>query len=262
MDKLVADWMTDGRTEIDHSRIDYARLSPFQLSEKFIEERCTETARKIDNPPVYPREPFAGGRGARRSPSHARQIALGGYFMELGGWERAHGYAASEQLLDKFGDRAPVRGNEWDNRHFWRVSNAEQLRMSEDCGVINLSHFHISDIEGPDHVALIEWLCVARIGGEARTRTSSSARASAGDAVRAGDDGQCRRPRRRALSGRGRGDRLQAALRFRKSQTPLLSRSPRCDGRRREAQRRPGVITFIPGRRARGAGAARTREAG
>ena len=61
--------------------------------------------------------------------------------MELGGWERAHGYAANEHLLEKYGNRVPVRENEWDNRHFWRVSNAEHLAMSEDCGIVNLSHF-------------------------------------------------------------------------------------------------------------------------
>jgi glycine cleavage system aminomethyltransferase T/glycine/D-amino acid oxidase-like deaminating enzyme len=167
MGKLVADWMTDGRTAIDHNRIDYARFNPFQLTEKFIEERCTETAAKIYNPPVHPREPFAGGRGIRRSPFWEREKELGGYFMELGGWERAHGYAANEHLLDKFADRVPVRENEWDSRHFWRVSNAEQLEMSENCGIINLSHFHMTDIEGPDHVAMMEWLCAAKIGGDA-----------------------------------------------------------------------------------------------
>ena len=167
MGKLIADWMTDGRTAIDHSRIDYARFYPFQLQEKFIEARCTETARKIYNPPVHPREPFAGGRGIRRSPFYEREKELGGYFMELGGWERAHGYAANEHLLAKFGDRIPVRENEWDNRHFWRVSNAEHLELSENCGIINLSHFYICDIEGPDHVAMMEWLCAAKIGGDA-----------------------------------------------------------------------------------------------
>ena len=167
MGKLIADWMTDGRTAIDHNRIDYARFNPYALTEKFIEERCTETACKIYNPPVHPREPFAGGRGIRRSPFWEREKELGGYFMELGGWERAHGYAANEHLLDKYADRVPVRENEWDNRHFWRVSNAEHLELSENCGIINLSHFHICDIEGPDHVEMMEWLCAAKIGGDA-----------------------------------------------------------------------------------------------
>ncbi|SFX38405.1 Glycine cleavage system T protein (aminomethyltransferase) [Paracoccus pantotrophus] len=166
MAKLVVDWITDGRTGIDHASIDYSRFNPFALQEKFIEERCIETAAKIYNPPVHPREPFAGGRGIRRSPFYEREVELGGYFMELGGWERAHGYAANEHLLEKYADQVPVREHEWDNRHFWRVSNAEHLEMSADCGIINLSHFHMTDISGPDHVELLEWLCAAKIGGE------------------------------------------------------------------------------------------------
>lgn len=166
MGKLLADWITDGRTAIDHSSIDYSRFNQFQFDAKYIEERCTETAMKVYNPPVHPREPFSGGRNIRRSPFYAREKELGGYFMELGGWERAHGYRANEHLLEKYADRVPVRNNEWDNRHFWRVSNAEHLELSENCGLINLSHFYICDIAGPDHVAMMEWLCAAKIGGD------------------------------------------------------------------------------------------------
>jgi glycine cleavage system aminomethyltransferase T/glycine/D-amino acid oxidase-like deaminating enzyme len=167
MAKLVADWMTDGRTGIDHAKIDYARFYPHQLEEAFIEGRCREGAQKVYNPAIHPREPYATGRSVRRSPFYERENELGGYFMELGGWERAHGYAANEHLLAKYGDRVPVRENEWDNRHFWRVSNAEQLAMSEDCGIVNLSHFAIIDVGGPDAVALMEWASAARIGGDA-----------------------------------------------------------------------------------------------
>ncbi|MEQ8449246.1 MAG: FAD-dependent oxidoreductase [Nitratireductor sp.] len=167
MGKLIADWMTDGRTHIDHHAIDYARFYPHQMEEGFIAERCTETAMKVYNPAVHPREPFSKARNLRRSPFHAREVELGGHFMELGGWERAHGYAANAHLVDKYAERVPVRDNEWDNRHFWRVSNAEHLEMSENCGIVNLSHFAIYDVEGPDHVALMEWLCAARIGGDA-----------------------------------------------------------------------------------------------
>ena len=167
MGKLIADWMTHGRTHVDHHAIDFARYNEFQLDEKYIYDRCYETAKKIYNPPVHPREPFANARGIRRSPFYEREVELGGYFMELGGWERAHGYASNEHLLEKYADRVPVRENDWDTRHFWRVSNAEQLAMSDDCGIINLSHFHMTEIEGPDHVELMEWLCAAKVGGDA-----------------------------------------------------------------------------------------------
>ena len=165
--KLIADWMTDGRTEIDHASIDYSRFYPHQLQEKYIEGRCFEAAQKIYFPAVHPREPYGTGRNTKRSPFYEREKELGGYFMELGGWERAHGYAANERLLAKYGDRVPVRENEWDSRHFWRVSNAEHLAMSEDCGIVNLSHFYMFDVEGPDRVELMEWVCAAKIGGDA-----------------------------------------------------------------------------------------------
>lgn len=59
-----------------------------------------------------------------------------------------------------------MRENEWDNRHFWRVSNAEHLQMSEDVGMVNLSHFAIIDVVGADAEKLMEYVCVAKVGGD------------------------------------------------------------------------------------------------
>ena len=163
--KVLADWMTDGRTELDNHGLDVARYYPFQKTESYIEGRCYETAFKIYNPPVHNREPYTAARGIRRSPFWEREEALGGYFMEAAGWERAHGYASNEHLLEKYADRVPERKAEWDNRHFWRVSNAEQLEMSENVGMINLSHFALYDVSGRDAEALMEYVCVAKVGG-------------------------------------------------------------------------------------------------
>jgi len=163
--KVIADWMTDGRFEIDVHGIDISRYYPVQRTPHYIYERCFETAFKIYNPPVHTREPYTKGRELRRSPFWPREKELGGYFMEAGGWERAHGYAANEHLIEKYAHRVPARNNEWDARHFWRVSNAEQLAMSEGVGMINLSHFAIFDVSGPDAEALMEYVCVAKVGG-------------------------------------------------------------------------------------------------
>jgi hypothetical protein len=82
-----------------------------------------ETARRSQSRRCI-REPFAGSRGIRRSPFYERE--------ELSGcpWARRLGRSwlrGERNLLAKFGDRIPVRGAKWDNRHFWRVSNAEHL---------------------------------------------------------------------------------------------------------------------------------------
>lgn len=165
--KVIADWMTDGRTEFDHHSIDYARYYPIQKSEAFIHDRCYETAFKIYNPPVHNREPYTKGRNLRAAPYHLRERELGGYFMELAGWERAHGYAANEAtLLEKHADSVPVRENEWDNRHFWRVSNAEHLEMSENVGMINLSHFAVYDVSGRDAAQLVEYVSSSKVAGD------------------------------------------------------------------------------------------------
>ncbi len=163
--KVLADWMTDGYAERDFFGIDTARHYPIQKTPTYIYDRCYESAFKIYNPAVHNREPYTKGRGIRRSPFWAREQELGGYFMELAGWERAHGYASNEPLLEKYGDKVPVREHEWDKRHFWRVSNAEQLAMSENVGMINLSHFAVFDVMGPDAEKLMEYTCVAKVGG-------------------------------------------------------------------------------------------------
>ena len=167
--KVLADWMTDGRAELDLHGIDIARYYPHQRTEQFIHDRCYETAFKIYTPPVHNREPYTKGRDIRRSPFWQREKDLGGYFMELAGWERAHGYASNEHLLEKYAGRVPERQAEWDNRHFWRVSNAEHLEMSENVGMVNLSHFAVFDVSGPGAEALMEFLCVAKVGGDTPT---------------------------------------------------------------------------------------------
>jgi len=164
--KVIADWMTDGRVEVDPHGIDVQRYYPIQKTDSYIENRCYETAFKIYNPPVHNREPYSMGRNLRCSPFYARERDLGGYFMEAAGWERAHGYAANEKtLMEKWADHVPTRQNEWDARHFWHVSNAEHLELSENVGMVNLSHFAIYDIWGPDAEALMEYCSVSKVGG-------------------------------------------------------------------------------------------------
>ncbi|TFH88022.1 FAD-dependent oxidoreductase [Billgrantia azerbaijanica] len=166
MGKVLADWLTKGKPELDPFGIDIARFYPVQKTPDYVHGRCLEIARKIYDPPVHPREPFENGRNLRRSPFWPREQELGGHFMEAAGWERAHGYAANESLLERYAERVPERRDEWDGRHFWRVSNAEHLALAEDVGMINLSHFAIFDVAGRDAEALLEYLSVAKVGGD------------------------------------------------------------------------------------------------
>jgi glycine cleavage system aminomethyltransferase T/glycine/D-amino acid oxidase-like deaminating enzyme len=159
---VLAEWMTHGHPSRDPHAADISRFYPMQTERSYVRDRSWETAKKVYGI-VHPREPFTLGRNLLHSPFYASEVELGGHFMEAAGWERAHGYAANEPLLEKYRDRIPVRENEWDSRHFWEVSNAEHLAMSDNVGMINLSHFAIFDVEGPDALALLDYLSVANV---------------------------------------------------------------------------------------------------
>ncbi len=162
--RLLAEWMTRGMPHMDPHGADVARFYSVQKGREYVRSRCYEVGQKIYNPPVHPREPYQNGRNLRRSPFYAREVELGGYFMEVAGWERAHGYAANEARLSEYLERVPRRESEWDARHFWHVSNAEHLAMSDHVGMINLSHFAIYDVKGPGAEGLLEYLSVAKVG--------------------------------------------------------------------------------------------------
>ena len=168
--RLCAEWITKGSPQMDPHAMDINRFYPFQKEREYIRGRCFENAQKIYNPPVHPREPWATGRDVFRSPFYAREKELGGHFdNEIAGWERAYAYASNETKLANYMAQVPVREHEWDRRHVpYEVANAEHLAMSESAGMINLSHFAILDIEGPDAERLLETLSVARIGGVPR----------------------------------------------------------------------------------------------
>ena len=163
--KVFADWLTKGAPELDPHGADIARFYPIQKTPGYVRSRCEEVAKKIYDPPVHPREPFMTGRDLRRSPFWSREQSLGGYFLETAGWERAHGYQANEGRLERYLEQVPDRPDEWDSRHFWKVSNAEQLALSDDVGMINLSHFAIYDVSGRDAESLMDYLAVAQVGG-------------------------------------------------------------------------------------------------
>ena len=165
--KIIADWMTDGRTHIDHNSIDYARYYPIQKSESSSSTIAVSNPRSRSTTRRFTiANPIPKGRNLRTAPYYLREQELGGHFMDIAGWERAHGYASNDHLLEKYADRVPERPHEWDNRHFWRVSNAEHLELSENIGMVNLSHFAIYDISGGDAARLMEYVSSSKVAGD------------------------------------------------------------------------------------------------
>ena len=165
--RLCAEAMVNGKTQVDMHSFDISRFYPHQKEKEFVKTRAFENSQTIYTPAVHPREPYITQREMFVSPFYEREKELGGHFEnEVAGWERALAYISNREKLDNYLKEVPLRENEWDTRHVpYDVANAEHLAMSDSVGMINLSHFPIMDITGPDAERMLEYLSVAKVGG-------------------------------------------------------------------------------------------------
>ena len=165
--RLCAESMVNGKTQVDMHSFDISRFYPHQKERDYVKTRAFENSQTIYTPAVHPREPYITQREIFVSPFYEREKELGGHFEnEVAGWERALAYNSNREKLSKYLKEVPLRENEWDTRHVpYDVANAEHLAMSDSLGMINLSHFPIMDIKGPDTERMLEYLSVAKVGG-------------------------------------------------------------------------------------------------
>ena len=165
--RLCAEAMVNGKTQVDIHSFDISRFYPHQKEKEFVKTRAFENSQTIYTPAVHPREPYISQREMFVSPFYEREKELGGHFEnEVAGWERALAYTSNREKLEHYIKDVPIRENEWDTRHVpYDIANAEHLAMSHSVGMINLSHFPIMDIKGPDAERMLEYLSVAKVGG-------------------------------------------------------------------------------------------------
>ena len=165
--RLCAEAIVNGKTQVDMHSFDISRFYPHQKEKEFVKSRAFENSQTIYTPAVHPREPYISHREMFISPFYEREKELGGHFEnEVAGWERALAYSTNREKLEQYIKEVPVRKNEWDKRHVpYDVANAEHLAMSDSVGMINLSHFPIMDVKGTDAERMLEYLSVAKVGG-------------------------------------------------------------------------------------------------
>src|SRR6478672_9944795 len=159
--RAVAEWMTQGWSEIDLAHSDIARFHDHQKRREHTRLRTTESFIK-NYGIIHPAEQYESDRNQRRSPMHESEKKLGAFFYETAGWERPHWYESNAGLLEEYGDAVMPREHEWDSRWWSPVINAEHLRMREAAGVIDLTAFQIFDIEGAGALDSVQRTCVAQ----------------------------------------------------------------------------------------------------
>ncbi|MET0523879.1 MAG: glycine cleavage T C-terminal barrel domain-containing protein, partial [Nocardioides sp.] len=159
--RAVAEWMTNGHSEIDVHHSDIARFHDHQKRREHTRLRTTESFIKTYGI-IHPAEQYESDRDQRLAPMHESQKKLGAFFFETAGWERPHWYESNANLLEEYGDAVMPREHEWDARWWSPIINAEHLRMREAAGIIDLSAFCMFDIVGPGALDSVQRTCVAQ----------------------------------------------------------------------------------------------------
>jgi glycine cleavage system aminomethyltransferase T/glycine/D-amino acid oxidase-like deaminating enzyme len=153
--RAVAEWMTNGESEIDLQSSDIARFYEHQRSRKHVRDRSAEGFNKTYGI-VHPAEQWESNRNVRLSPFHARERELGAAFFEAAGWERPQWYESNAKLLDEYGDRINRREAEWESRWWSPIINAEHLAMRDRAAMFDLTAFAIFDVTGPGALETVQ----------------------------------------------------------------------------------------------------------
>jgi glycine cleavage system aminomethyltransferase T/glycine/D-amino acid oxidase-like deaminating enzyme len=160
--RMVAEWMTTGKPEIDPHGSDIARFYDHHRTPTHVEARSAEGFNKTYGI-VHPMEQWASNRDVRLSPVNPRQRELGATFFEAAGWERPFWYGSNEGLLAEYGERVMPRAAEWDARWWSPIVNAEHLAMRDRVGMVDLAAFAIFDASGPGTVDYLQRLAVNQV---------------------------------------------------------------------------------------------------
>ncbi|MFT2111761.1 GcvT family protein [Marinomonas sp. 2405UD68-3] len=148
--KMLAEWIHKGHAPRDLWDVDIRRNMPFQGTQKYLQERTTESLGLLYET-HYPFKQFKTSRGVRRSVLHEQLKAQGAVFGSENGWERANWFAKEGQKPEyeySFG------------RQNWFENNQEEHHAVRNAvGVIDQSSFCKYKIEGPDAETFLNEIC-------------------------------------------------------------------------------------------------------
>ena len=160
--RMLAEWMTDGKPEMDPATANIARFTDQQKTPAHVAARGGEWFPKFYGI-VHPGEQWATDRDVRLGTAHARHLELGAELVEIAGWERPNWYEANRALLAEYGDRVMDREAEWDRRWWSPIVNAEHLALRDRVGLIENPAFAVFDVGGPAALSFVQRMAVGEM---------------------------------------------------------------------------------------------------
>lgn len=158
--KYLAQWMTQGQTEINVREMEARRFGSWSVGPYGIEKAVDEYHQMYQV--HYPGEYRDAGRPVRTTPIYDKLAHHGAVFAETFGWERPKWFAPPG-IEEHYGHR---RMNPFD------TVGKECLAVRERVGVIDLSAFSKFDVEGADAAKFLDRLLANRVPRKGRVTLS------------------------------------------------------------------------------------------
>jgi glycine cleavage system aminomethyltransferase T/glycine/D-amino acid oxidase-like deaminating enzyme len=156
--RALAQILTTGKSDIDVSECELSRFEEIQLSRDYVSETSQQNFVEIYDI-LHPLQPRTSPRSLRVSPFHARELELGAFFLETGGWERPWWYEANKDLVKALPPSwKPVERDEWSAQFHSPISAAEAWKTRNAVAMFDMTAFHRFEVSGPGAVRLLQRL--------------------------------------------------------------------------------------------------------
>jgi glycine cleavage system T protein len=157
MGRLVAEWITGGRPELDAWEMDSRRFGRHYISREYTLARTREVYSTYYDV-KYPGHERSAGRPLRLSPAYVRLQELGAAFGEKSGWERANWFGPNAARGDE-----SLRPRGWAGRLWSPAIEAEHRACRETAALFDFTSFAKIEVRGSGAAAFLESLTDNRV---------------------------------------------------------------------------------------------------
>ena len=158
MGRIVAQWISSGRPDVDVTAFNVDRFRSWQLDPRYREARTAEilgTVYAAHTPGVQ----LHSCRGVMRSPVHEELVAAGAYLRDVSGWESADWYAGDAPMPDT----TPT----WGHAAWFPLWEQEHRAVREGVGLMDMSFMAKWRVTGAGAGALLDRVSAGPVDGAA-----------------------------------------------------------------------------------------------
>jgi len=149
--RLLAQWIVDGRPDMDVTAINVNRFHHCQRNPKYRDDRLVEVLGRMYES-HYPNLGMSSARNVKQSVLHERLKDAGAYFVESASWEIADWFAPT-------GAKAEVENYSWGRQNWFPYHQAAHHACRNDVTLMDMSFMCKFMVQGNDAEKVLNNIC-------------------------------------------------------------------------------------------------------